>query len=264
MITFNVNTTVNGVANTQIGSITANFTYTAPDAYAETGVFNLNATGAALNSCYQFRWYQIVTSAPAALLKNPQLAFKNPQGVYNQQPVLPFVDPPNGGYKYQQADGGADNQPFYENTDPGNYAYPNYSAKHVQGVSSSTSDNPTPRDVTFQTYLVATGMGIAANTFDVLAGYQWSTALMGMPRNVAAPTQITPINLGPLNTALMNSGFIAAGYNDAWTAVTGVNLQQCPEPSSFFLLLTGVCFGIVVFGRGFVARRLCDLATRRA
>lgn len=252
-ITFDVKTTVFGTPNTKIGSTTATMSgptmanLAAP--FIETGVFTFTAPHGQLDNYYDFRWYQIITAAPNAVLTSAQTKFKDSGGNYTVAPTVPFVDPPAGGYKYQEAGGGADNDPFYENSGNGVYAYPNHSAKSVANTSSSTDDNPGPAEVYFETYLVVAGGDIGANKFGVLAGYSWNTHLNGDGVLVdTSPVQIANFNLPTLQSAMTNSGFKAADYNNLWTAVAVTNLV--PEPSSVVLaMIAGV------FACGFARRR---------
>ena len=253
-ITFDVKTTVGGNANTKIGSITATMagpTQANPNApFAETGVFTFTDPWGQLDDCYDFRWYQIITSAPNAVLTSADTKFKDKDGNYTVAPTTPFVDPPAGGYKYQEAGGGADNDPFYENSGNGAYAFPNHSAMSTPNVSSSTEDSPGPVDVYFETYLVVSGGDIGANMFAILAGYSWNTHLdMNGALANPDPVQIANPNLATLQTALNNSGFKAADYNNAWTVKAVTNLEECPEPSSIILAAVA---GVVAFG---MARR---------
>jgi hypothetical protein len=249
-----VNANIAGQAGPQpIGTITATMSYNPAGAgFVETGSFAFQAPYNTLDNCYQFRWFQIITGIPDAFRTSDDVKFKDASGNYTRTPTVPFVDPPAGGYKYQQANGGADNDPFYENTDPGNYAYPNYSARHVQNVRVFTDDNPGPQDVYFQTYLVVSGGDIGANMFCVLAGYSWNTHLnAGGTLANPDPVQIANIDVKNLNTALGNSGFGAADKN-LWTAKIDCTLMPCPEPSSVVLLsIAGVCLGLVYRGRRF-------------
>jgi hypothetical protein len=243
-ITFDVKTTVQGTANTKIGGITA--TMAGPTlgnlgaAFAQTGVFTFTAPQGQLDDYYDFRWYQIITAAPNAVLTSAQTKFKDKDGNYTVAPTVPFVDPPAGGYKYQEGGGGADNDPFYENSGNGAYAFPNHSAMSVANTSSSTEDSPGPAEVYFETYLVVAGGDIGANKFGVLAGYSWNTHLDGDGVLVnTSPVQINAFNLPTLQSALNSSGFKAADYNNAWTAVAVTNL--IPEPSSVVLaMIAGV------------------------
>lgn len=251
-ITFDVKTTVFGTANTKIGSTTATMSgptmanLAAP--FVETGAFTFTAPHGQLDNYYDFRWYQIITAAPNAVLSSAQTKFKDSGGNYTVAPAVPFVDPPAGGYKYQEGGGGADNDPFYENSGTAVYAYPNHSAMSVANVSSSTDDYPGPSEVYFETYLVVSGGDIGAKKFGVLAGYTWNTHLNGDGVLVnTSPVQINAFNLPTLQSALNGSGFKAADYNNAWTAVAVTNL--IPEPSAMVLALIA---GVSVCG---VARR---------
>jgi len=210
--------------------------------FAQTGTFTFTAPWGQLDDCYDFRWYQIITAAPNAVLTSPDTKFKDKDGNYTVASTVPFVDPPAGGYKYQEADGGADNDPFYENSGNGAYAHPNHSARSTANESVWTDDSPGPEDVYFETYLVVTGGDIGANMFAVLAGYSWNTNLNndGELTN-PDPVEIANFDLATLQTALDNSGFKAADYNNAWTVKAVTNLEECPEPSSIILaVLAGV------------------------
>jgi hypothetical protein len=245
-IDVNVIATVAGQSNTKIGEITAtmggNGTEGSP--FLQTGTFNFTGPWGQLDNCYDFRWFQIITDIPEDLLGIDEFKFQDTDGDYTVSPTLPFVDPPNGGYQYQEADGGADDDPFYENTGPGDYAFPNFSELHTEGVSSSTEDSPGPEDVYFETYLVAIGEGIEENTFCVLAGYSWNTTLEAGELLMPDPVEISPIAVAHLQTALDSSGFTDA-YGNAWTVETGCDLNPCPEPATWLLLALG---GVVALG----------------
>jgi len=85
----------------------------------EKGVFQLSETYKFLmndaGGC-QFRFFQAITS------DSEPAHFPGGMAV-----AVPYVDPVSGGYNYQQAAGGADHVPFFENDDGGKYFYPNYS-----------------------------------------------------------------------------------------------------------------------------------------
>lgn len=241
-LVFDVKTDIQGSGTQTIGSIKATMTYTDPgkggDGFVETGTFTMANPWKNLDSCYQFRWYQIITKIPEDIRTDDQVKFKDDKGKYTVSPVVPFVDPPAGGYKYQEKGGGADNDPFYENTGPGKYAYPNYDpSRHTLHENTRTDDNPGPEDVYFETYLVA--YHGPEKEFCVLAGYSWNTHLTD--GKVTDPVQIAAgsFDMGKLNTALQNSGF------KDWTAMDDCTLSPCPEPSTLMLLGAGVvCIGL--------------------
>ncbi|MGD9723979.1 MAG: PEP-CTERM sorting domain-containing protein [Pirellulales bacterium] len=242
-----VTATVGGVPNVQIGNINASMSGNGSKAnpFEESGDFTFTAPHGQLDNCYDFRWYQIIVDAPEDLLAIPEFKFKDPGGAYTVTPTTPFVDPPAGGYSYQSGDGGADNDPFYENTGPGSFAFPNFSDLHVEGVSSHTEDSPTPEDVFFETYLVVTGGDLDANEFCVLAGYSWNTVLEAGELEFPDPVQITPIQIAHLQTALENSGF-SDNYGNPWTVHTDCDLMPCPEPATWLMLALGGAAALVV------------------
>jgi hypothetical protein len=120
-----------------------------------------------------------------------------------------------------------------------------FSAKHTEGVSSSTDDSPGPEDVYFETYLVVTGHDIPANTFCVLAGYSWNTVLEAGELMQPDPVQIGAINVSNLQAALDSSGFSAA-YTNEWTVSTDCELDPCPEPATWLLLALGGVFSLAI------------------
>lgn len=208
----------------------------------EQATFTFDDPWGKLDNMCDFRWFQIITSDDCPVPWDS-----------GKDPVFPFVDPPSGGWDYQSGDGGADADPFYENSDPGNYAYPNFSARHEEGVKSWTDDGPglceNPNTKTeWETYLVVTGPGIEKKVgekkFEVLAGYKWSVGRDGTGAAIkTGPTEIANPNTANLDTAMDNSGFAD------WSALTGTDLSCCiPEPSTFvsFSIAMLVCAG----GRG--------------
>ena len=212
-----------------IGKVNADLTPSSGRFYEKATFTFLDGWGR-LDLLCDFRWYQIITDDT-----NPP-----PYG-QGKVPSTPYVDPPSGGYDYQQTSGGADNDPFYENSDPGNYAYPNFSAQHVEGKNSWTDDFPglnKNESVTFESYLVVMGKCIGENAFNVLSGFSW-----GIARDASGnysktdPASIASFDLTELNTAMANSGFAGT----SWKAVTGKDLACCvPEPSSIALLAMGL------------------------
>jgi hypothetical protein len=185
------------------------------------------------NHC-QFRWIQIITQDPAA-----------PPFNGGTVPNVPFMDPPRGGYDYQAGNGGADNDPFYENTGPGNFAYPNYAQRRTPGVDVFTDDYPglSPSEtVSFETFLCVwdpTGMCGPVSMIKVLTGYSWSVSRNAAgTRSTGGPTLLADLNagVGRINTAITNSGW-AAG---AFTAVNDNDLTCCvPVPGSLSMLAIG-------------------------
>ena len=211
--------------NVQIGTIAATVSPTG----AESGIFTFAPGWGKLDTHLDFGWYQIITADDC------------PAKWGGGFPPLPVVDPPAGGWDYQLPTGD-DFKPFYWND-------AEFAANHVEGVSSSTSDNPRdpcskPGQGTFwETFLVA--YGYAPNAFDVLAGYDWSVGTDGSGNVTATGPTIAAINLGVLNIALEDSGF------GMWTAETGVDL---PEPSALTLMF--IPFVCVVLAETRRARRI--------
>lgn len=235
-----------------IGDLSYSVGVNPPNSGAETGTFLLKEQYNNLMDdkmgC-QFRWFQIIIQddCPAK---------------YKGNPLTVTVDPPNGGWDYQQVSGGADTSPYYENDDNGMYAYPNYKDRHDKNYNggpgflgqSWTDDAPSlcpnkNSKTTFQTYLVFTGPKIK-NNFLILFGYQWYVGRDNMgnpifgsynnsgkgidPTQQMDVTQTPPVNY--LNEALNNGGFAK------WTWSYGKDLAlycpaaSTPELSSVFLL----------------------------
>jgi hypothetical protein len=271
-----VTATVNGVANTNIGTI--NSTIDDTNDFMRS-VFQLNAANRNLMNdamgC-QFRYVQIVTQDT-----DPN----RPRDAAGNLPAIPYVDPPRGGY--QGAGAGADNAPFYEN-DPGTgpFNYPNYDGSFANPAPAFPANTPVHEEangivravdfptisansaVTFETYIVYVNpelRAMAPSLFCVLAGFRWTVT-----RGAGAATTFTETtgNAGitdiraagggdgaaitRINTAMANSGF-NAGF--AWQATTDCNLMPCvPEPSGLALVVIGG--GLTVWRR----RRLAAAA----
>jgi hypothetical protein len=232
--------------------------------YFESATFQLNNTYKYLMmdpSC-QFRVFQVIT------YDDEPAKFPNGNTV-----TVPYVDPVSGGYDYQQANGGADTAPFYENDDgPNKYSYPRYSDKYSDYftkfpfpantlVHSAALGNVTTWDqpglsganhvTDFQTYVAFNDPGLEGNkTLDLLAGFSWSVSTNGASQismNGGNSIDMSVDGLSAtIDTALSNANF--SGWS--WTQYSASNIdlglqaaQYCPEPSSILLLTFGV--GIV-------------------
>lgn len=229
---------VNGKAE-NIGTLTGlvDLGGVGPFSTIEYGEFKFDAKWKDLDTCCDFRWYQIFTydDHPGAL----------PGGTVLK---TPYVDPPAGGYDYQQPKG-ADKTPFYENDDDGNtYYFSNFKDTHIEKEKSWTYDSPglglykNGEKMKIETYLCGYGEGIekeiGKNKFDVLWGFSWELGVDGTGAKYAKLIdEIKPaaFDLKNLKLALDNSGF------NAWDVVTGTDYKNCiPEPASIVLLVLSV------------------------
>jgi hypothetical protein len=138
---------------------------------AFTPKFGLTTSQAASLCGYSsFNWYQLVTANPY-----PELFPKN--GVPLK---TPHIDPPLGGYDYQQATGGDDNLPFYWNE--GELAI------YDNGTTVSFNDTPSipllkPGEfVSFTTSLVGV---LADYTWDTLYSFAWKSNYNGTAGGVS-------------------------------------------------------------------------------
>lgn len=233
--TKDVKAKVNGAANTKIGTLTANVSVDGGSGknVAEFKYVNVNNLNK-LDDCYEMRWFQFITSDdwPAKY------------GGVNQTHI---VDPPKGGWDYQAADGGADNEPFYENSGNGNYAYPNFKDRRVKYDKSWTDDYPYIGDANagnkgkktvWQTWLVAREIG--KNAFCLLLGYEWEVGVNNTPDKYAKFNNwIEPgdANIGTMTTALTNGGFTAADWPISKDCA--LTCAAVPEPSSMAALALG-------------------------
>ncbi len=238
-----VQATVNGDTQT-IGSIAATL-MTSTIGFPEAGTFTFNSEFSILDAKYDFRWVQIVStdSSPPVVLRD---------GMF-QPLITPYIDPPPGGYAHQASSGGADDEPFYENTGPGDYFYPTFDLRHVEGFKSWTDDIPDLRMtgfVTFRTFLVLSGAtlwnAIGEDTFDVLAGYEWTIGRNSTGSRLLGgihPRSINSKALDEINLAMDQTGFLD------WLAVTGTELgyAMIPEPSAYRFVVWGI--GLLVFVR---------------
>ncbi len=204
--------------------------------------------GAILDPIYDFRWFQII---------NEDTDDERPTWNGNQ-PNLPVVDPPEGGWDYQYgADHvrnggtrnqrnqgeGADNSPYYENDDDGNiYAFPNFATFHQEGVFSRFEDMPgtdAGEHVLFKTFLVAVRHGSNTITpgqreFVKIAGFSWRLD-GGTPQDITKLGQINPAReKEKIQQALANSGF------GNWGTIQLDNYTFVPEPTSMLVLGVGL------------------------
>ena len=222
----------------------------------ETAVFQLNnnMTWLMADGTTQFRFYQIITGDATKVNFNAQAYTWGPGFANN--PTVPFVDPPAGGYFYQSSNGvlqnGADNAPFFENNDPyaATYGYLSYSSTFpnnpallpatvnnlpvhsaAQGVVREW-DAPGPANVNFTTYITFTDKTLLGlNEFLVLGGFSWTTtapSTVGGEADIASPTKA---QIQQADNALAGDGFNTAPNN--WLAdgdmVDGSNLIYFPS-----------------------------------
>jgi hypothetical protein len=207
----------------------------------------------------QFRFYQIITG-DATKVDFTADAYKWGAGFANS-PTVPFVDPPNGGYKYQSSNGvlqdGGDKAPFYENDDPyvATYGYLSYSSTfpnnpavlpatvnnlpvHAAGAGANQGvvrqwDAPGPANVNFTTYITFTDKILRPlKEFIVLGGFSWTTTAantVGGEVDIPSPTKA---QIQIADNALRGDGF-ATLPNDFWLA-DGDN----PNPSNLLYFQT--------------------------
>lgn len=166
-----------------------------------------------------FRWFQIITkdSWPAD---------------YNEKSgSIPIVDPPSGGWDYQQPKG-EDKDPFYWHT---TNEWPTH---HTEQKGSDINDNPgkglKSGSTLWETYLAA--FNPSKKDFCILDGFSWGfTYTVGATPSVVVtgPTDINTFNLQTYKDSLTNGGF------SSWSVHTGSDLKDCcpvPEPTTILLL----------------------------
>jgi hypothetical protein len=224
--TININPTVNG--NTEnIGSIdvTVGLNGTPPvEGKMETAFTFKNPWGTLDTNC-DFRWVQFITHDDCDVPWNNGM-----------DPSFPFIDPPSGGWDYQQSGGGADTDPFYSNSGNGSYHYGNFSDHHEEGVRSFIDDYPAICDgannkTVWETYLVV--FGCEAKKFSVLAGFDWTIGR----DNTGDPTSDGPNTIANIDTTRIETAMTNAGFT-GWDAQTGTDLACClPEPAGFVLVV---------------------------
>lgn len=258
----NVTAPVDGV-DRPIGTIDIDLNSTT---FAMNAKFSFSDGMGILDYCYDFRWFQIITETTRDLTI-PAIKYRDAMGNFTISPKVPFVDPPPGGYQYEQPKGD-DYDPFYESTKPGYYGE-SYADTHVENVSSSIFDQPgvpNGTSIFFQTYLALTSPCWDSTVFDVVAGFYWEvrrdadgnpTTLVGNVTNLGTLASQLPT----LQLALKNTGFDGT-LARAWGADTGRDLDTdcCPEPST--LALAGMA--ILVLGVRRMPRRGAPAADRVA
>lgn len=211
------------------------------------GLFTFDPAYSYLDDCYDFRWFQTIwyDNCPAQYKGNDL----PPAGV----PSKDAVDPPLDGWDYQRTPAnnyttgtpGADKSPFYENDDNGNtYAYPNFAARHTEGVDSWTDDFPGICDgydvkTVWNTFLVVTGGNIPANQFGILAGYEWRVGRNNVNDGTGQGTKYGSTGGTVIfgDAALVNTILAGSGFT-TWSALLNpdLDLTCIPEPATLVLM----------------------------
>jgi len=141
--------------------------------------FNLTTSQAAQLCGYDhFNWYQVVNNDPYPPTKN------------GTPLTVPYVDPPLGGYDYQQPTGD-DNLPFYWNASE--------LATYDTGTTLTFTDTPAeyrlqPGEfIGFNTFLVGV---LPDNTWDTLYAFSWKSDFNGTVGGVSVRSNTTPPDPG--------------------------------------------------------------------
>ncbi len=201
--------------------------------------FNLSISDAASLCGYDhFNWYQVVTNDPY-----PPDAKSNP-GV---PLIVPYVDPPIGGYSYQT---GNDSLPFY-------WAEGGLAPQSLQLSTYTTSTSLSFIDYPAESRLqpgefigfTTTLAGVLPdNSWDALFSWNWITDFNGTVGGVSIRDNPIPPDLGSgtggvtiLDTDL-SAGDIPQNVRDLMERDGARNVEpySVPEPSSFVLLLCGL------------------------
>jgi hypothetical protein len=225
-----VNATVNGTANTNIGSIAATLgnvtsTGTGIDTPNRMGAdFTLNAANAMLDKCYNFHWLQVVTQLVASPT-NPTYKTK--------ALVIPIIDTPNGGYDTSV---GEDALPWYLTAAEETTA--NTTNKDMS-MDYTMNDTPGVKGAAFSTWLIANPIDMP-NTICVITGFSWGSGTLQGANPLTVIGAPGAADVTSITNALTNGNF--PGY----TVMTNCNLV-CPEPSS--LLVLGATSGLMLARR---------------
>lgn len=143
--------------------------------------FNLTLDEAARLAGYTgFNWYQVVTKDPFP-----------PKTKGGKDPVVPYVDPPLGGYAYQQ--NGDDNLPYYYNSSE--LQLPQIKTTNTLNLS----DTPTESRLKPGEYLGFTSalVGILPdNTFQILYSFNWRSNYTGKTGGISTRKNLLPPTFG--------------------------------------------------------------------
>lgn len=199
---------------------------------AFTPKFGLNTSQAASLCGYNsFNWYQTVNADPYPPTKN---------GVAL---VPPYMDPPLGGYDYQQP-AGDDDLPFYWNAAE--------LAVYDNGVSLLFSDTPAEPKLTvdqsidFTTFLVGV---LPDNSWDTLYAFSWKTNFNGTVGGVGVRSNTNPIDPnsgtgGIFDVVLdLNPEDIPVSVRNLMEADGSRNASTTSVPGPLPVLGLGVAFG---------------------
>lgn len=238
---FDVKSTVNGAANTKIGTITLN-TGTGTSSNHLTGKFEFTNPYGSLDQCYEFKWVNIINKVGAN------------SSLFDEYPAIDPQAPPKNAAE--------DTAPFYYN-DTTEWGPGTFGAETIRqdGAFSMFSDSPfrvTPNGWTFKTYLVAQMTGSTAKEFCVLSGFSWSYA--GGTDNQTDPgvstagseLSVTQAAIDEINTAMDTARGDDVGPTRPmadWVAMKDCNLVCVPEASTLVGIVSYASLGLVLMRR---------------
>jgi hypothetical protein len=152
--------------------------------------------------------------------------------VHGVQPNVPYLDPPHGGWDYQQGTGGDDYRDGYWNETNGELGV------HSQGGVLDFSDAPTVQNSGYDRQFKTALAGVKADGTTEVAGdwFYWgcdSTGPYDLAKNLDPSLVTTPglTLIGTYHVGDLSSADVAY--------LNGIGIRVVPEPTSFALLIIG-------------------------